>query len=128
MSKPGQSGDLTFTQSVNLQFDPNVSEGSSADRSNQLFNQHISREIRVDPIQKRKNACQFEDCKKIVPVAMRDIKCRCEKVFCQSHLHFSDHHCTFDWHSYGIERMQTVQSVKPKNLFYSGGPGNDNVY
>ncbi|MGE0670694.1 MAG: AN1-type zinc finger protein [Parachlamydiales bacterium] len=128
MSKPVQFSDPSSTPSANLQITASVAKESSADRSNQLFNHHISRENRYDPIQKRKNACQFEECKKIVPVAMRDIKCRCDKVFCQSHRHFSDHHCTFDWHSYGIERLRAAHSSNSKGFVYSGRPGNDHAY
>lgn len=128
MSKPVHSGGVPPAGVTDLQFATSIAEGSSADASNHLFNNHISLDNRHDPIQKRKNACQFDDCRRIVPIAMRDVRCRCEKVFCLHHLSTPAHHCTFDWRSHDLERLRSANSKISKHTSHYEKYSGDHAY
>lgn len=128
MSKPVQSGEAPPAGVIDLQFATSIADGSSVDRSNHLFNSHISRDNRYDPIQKRKNACQFDDCIRIVPVAMRDVRCRCDKVFCLHHLSTPAHHCTFEWKSHDLERLKSANSKISKHTSHYERHASDYAY
>lgn len=39
--------------------------------------------------------CPFDGCKK--KIALTDTTCKCGKVFCASHRHFTDHSCDYDY-------------------------------
>jgi predicted nucleic acid binding AN1-type Zn finger protein len=41
--------------------------------------------------------CQLGGCRKRIPLAMRDLVCKCEKVFCFKHYLSENHKCSFDW-------------------------------
>ena len=60
-----------------------------------------SKEVKESKVKKRKNICQYKDCKK--KLSFMNFSCLCEKKFCSLHRLPEDHECTFDYKSHGRE-------------------------
>ncbi len=41
------------------------------------------------------------------------LKCKCDKIFCVSHLQGEIHECTYDYKKEGIENLKKVMEVGP---------------
>jgi hypothetical protein len=56
-----------------------------------------------------------EQCKKKLGII--EYKCKCEKLFCISHLHAEEHNCTFDYKKEGganLKRQMDIGSLYEK--------------
>lgn len=42
-----------------------------------------------------------------------EYKCKCEKLFCITHLHAEEHNCTFNYKKEGIELLKKQIEVGP---------------
>ncbi len=52
-----------------------------------------------------------EQCRKKLGVL--EYKCKCEKIFCISHLHAELHNCTFDYQKEGKELLKKQLEIGP---------------
>ena len=46
-----------------------------------------------------------------------EYKCKCEKLFCISHLQAEHHHCTYDYKSEGKEQLKRQNEVITSNNY-----------
>lgn len=52
-----------------------------------------------------------DQCKK--KLGIMEYKCKCEKLFCISHLYFKEHNCTYDYKTEGITLLKTQIEIGP---------------
>jgi hypothetical protein len=45
-----------------------------------------------------------EQCKK--KLGLMEYKCKCEKIFCITHLHYEEHNCTYNYKEEGIALLK----------------------
>jgi hypothetical protein len=55
------------------------------------------------------NRC--EQCKKKLGIC--EYKCKCEKLFCITHLHAESHNCTYDYKAEGQAQLKKQNDVGP---------------
>ena len=52
----------------------------------------------------KRERCSFEGCSK--KLLLTDIKCKCEKRYCQKHRLPETHHCSFNFKTEGLEQLK----------------------
>lgn len=52
-----------------------------------------------------------DQCRK--KLGIQEYKCKCEKIFCISHLHAEAHNCTFDYHKEAKELLKRQLEIGP---------------
>lgn len=50
-------------------------------------------------------------CKK--KLGLMEYKCKCELIFCISHLHFAEHNCKYDHKSDDLKKLQNEMHIGP---------------
>ena len=57
--------------------------------------------------------CDFNGCRKKIPITMRDTQCRCELVFCPIHRLPETHSCNFDFKNLNTSQLdEKVAAMK----------------
>ncbi len=65
--------------------------------------------------------CALEGCNATIPLAMRDIECRCREVFCSRHKPAEKHNCHFNYKEHAKEQLKKNQSLKTSQDTNPGG-------
>jgi hypothetical protein len=52
-----------------------------------------------------------QQCKK--KLGLQEYKCKCEKIFCISHLHAEEHNCTFNYREEAYVQLKKNMEVGP---------------
>jgi len=52
-----------------------------------------------------------EKCKK--KLGVYKYKCKCEKIFCITHLHYEEHNCTYNYKQEGLELLKKQLEIGP---------------
>lgn len=67
--------------------------------------------------------CQLKGCNRRITLAMQDVVCRCEKIFCEKHLPPEKHSCTFDWKAHEQEQLSKKLMKESTQSKHSSGYG-----
>lgn len=74
---------------------------------------------------KPENKCQYSACNSNLTLAMRTVKCACERAFCARHRSPKDHECPISWRTFDAKRSANARGKSSQNGFtdHDGGHG-----
>lgn len=86
------------------------------DYSNKLLNENTNTIKRnTTPKSKHGNKCSFNGCNK--KLSITSIRCKCNKIFCNSHSFYIEHDCTYDYKTeYKTELIKKNKRIKVSKI------------